>query len=128
MKEIIANINWTEFFAALWTIVLLPSFTLIANKVRNDLKINSYNKYTNILYDTVENVVKDIQETVVKDIKYTDVWDEDMKEEVKEYAKTKIVQSLGDGVYKALTEANKDFSEYLDSLIGTALYEIKNKE
>ena len=47
--------------------------------------------------------------------------------EVRELAKTKILQALPTIAYKVLSEANEDFGDYLDSLIDTALYDAKHE-
>ena len=70
--------------------------------------------------------MKDIYETVVKDIKSTSDWTYAKQNEVKQLAKTKAVAALTTSAYQALKTANKDFDEYLDSLIGAALYDVKN--
>ena len=43
-------------------------------------------------------------------------------------AKTKAIQALNSVVYRSLKEANTDFNDYLDSLIGTALYDVKHEK
>ena len=48
-------------------------------------------------------------------------------DEVKELAKTKAIQALNTVIYRSLKEANEDFESYLDSLIGTALYDVKHE-
>ena len=48
--------------------------------------------------------------------------------EIKEMAKTKTIQALNSVVYRSLKEANTDFNDYLDSLIGTALYDVKHEK
>ena len=94
-------------------------------------KQKKIDKYTNILYKNVVDAVKDVYETVVKDIKGTELWDEDKQNEVKELAKTKAIFALTSSMYQILKSVNSDFDNYLDSLIGTALYDLKhinNKE
>ena len=72
------------------------------------------------------DAVKDVYETIVKDIKGTQDWTTEKMNEVKEIAKTKAINSLTSSAYQILKTANEDFDEYLDSLIGTALYDLKN--
>ena len=43
-------------------------------------------------------------------------------------AKTKTVHALTTSAYEILKTTNEDFDKYLDSLIGTALYDLKNKK
>ena len=38
------------------------------------------------------------------------------------------IQALNSVVYRSLKEANTDFNDYLDSLIGTALYDVKHEK
>ena len=85
-------------------------------------------KYGVILYEEVKKAVKSVYETSVKDIKGTDDWTPEKQEEIKELAKTKAIQALNSVVYRSLKEANTDFNDYLDSLIGTALYDVKHEK
>ena len=41
-------------------------------------------------------------------------------------AKTKALNALTSSAYQILKTANEDFDAYLDSLVGTALYDLKN--
>lgn len=127
MNEIMSNIDWTQIIITLWTVVLLPVITYIGNEIRKWAKAKKIDKYTDILEKNVINTVKDVYETIVKDVKGTDEWTDEKKEEVKEIAKTKAIQALPNIVYETLKEANEDFYVYLDSLIGTSLYDLKNK-
>lgn len=122
MKEFLAGLDWTTLLSAIWTVILVP----IGNQIYAWLKTKKLDKYADILYTEVKNAVKSVYETVVKDIKGTDDWTDEKKEEVKELAKTKAIQALSNTVYEALKAANEDFGAYLDSLIGTALYDLKN--
>ena len=44
---------------------------------------------------------------------------------MKELAKTKTIYALTTSIYQSLKAANSDFDEYLDSLIETAIYDLK---
>lgn len=123
MKDLIQNIDWVTVFSAIWTLICLP----IGREIYKYLQSKKLDKYADILYVEVMNAVKSVYETSVKDIKGTDEWTDEMKFEVREMAKNKTIQSLSTIVYKTLKEANSDFEEYLDSLIGTALYDIKHE-
>ncbi len=123
MKELINNIDWMALLSAIWTIVLVPILTKIYSYLR-DKKLD---KYADILYGEVKKAVKSVYETEVKDIKGTDDWTPAKQEEVKNVAKEKAIQALNTIVYKTLKEANTDFDSYLDSLIGTALYDVKHE-
>lgn len=122
MENLLQNIDWMALVTAIWTIVLVP----IGKQIYNWLKSKKLDKYASILYEEVVKAVKSVYETSVKDLKGTADWTDEKKEEVKELAKNKAVQALSTIAYKTLKEANTDFDEYLDSLIGTALYDIKN--
>lgn len=122
MENLLQNIDWMALVTAIWTIVLVP----IGKQIYNWLKSKKLDKYASILYEEVVKSVKSVYETSVKDLKGTADWTDEKKEEVKELAKNKAVQALSTIAYKTLKEANTDFDEYLDSLIGTALYDIKN--
>lgn len=123
MKEVFQNINWLELLSAIWTIVLVPILT----KFYSYLKDKKLDKYADILYAEVKKAVKSVYETEVKDIKGTADWTPEKQAEVKAVAKEKAIQALNTIVYKSLKEANSDFSDYLDSLVGTALYDIKHE-
>ena len=123
MKEVFQNINWLELLSAIWTIVLVPILT----KFYSYLKDKKLDKYADILYAEVKKAVKSVYETEVKDIKGTADWTPEKQAEVKAVAKEKAIQALNTIVYKSLKEANSDFEDYLDSLIGTALYDVKHE-
>nr|DAX13861.1 MAG TPA: hypothetical protein [Bacteriophage sp.] len=123
MKEVFQNINWLELLSAIWTIVLVPILT----KLYSYLKDKKLDKYADILYAEVKKAVKSVYETEVKDIKGTADWTPEKQAEVKAVAKEKAIQALNTIVYKSLKEANSDFDSYLDSLIGTALYDVKHE-
>lgn len=123
MEEILQNIDWIALFSAIWTIILVP----IGKQVYDWFKSKKLDGYATILYEEIVKAVKSVYEVTVKDIKNnTELWTEDMKNEVKETAKTKALQALSSITYRSLKEANEDFEEYLDSLVGTALYDVKN--
>lgn len=126
MQEVLQNINIMELLSMLWTMVLVPILSYVGKQVYDCLKDRKLNKYGVILYDEVVKAVKSVYETSVKDIKHTSDWTIEKQNEVKELAKTKTIQALSSSVYKILKEANEDFEEYLDSLVGTALFDIKN--
>ena len=127
MIEVLKGIDWNQVIYTIWTVVLLPVVTYIGTEINAYAKAKRIDKYTNILYRNVLDAVKDVYETVVKDIKGNpDLWTEDKQNEVKELAKTKAVAALTTSAYQALKAANEDFDDYLDSLIGTALYDMKN--
>lgn len=127
MTEVLKGIDWNQVIYTIWTVVLLPVVTYIGTEINAYAKAKRIDKYTNILYRNVLDAVKDVYETVVKDIKGNpDLWTEDKQNEVKELAKTKAIAALTTSAYQALKTANEDFDDYLDSLIGTALYDMKN--
>lgn len=131
MKDVLQNIEWVQVISTLWTVVMLPILTFILKQINEYAKAKKIDKYTNILYKNVVDAVKDVYETVVKDIKGTELWDEDKQNEVKELAKTKAIFALTSSMYQILKSVNSDFDNYLDSLIGAALYDLKhinNKE
>lgn len=128
MKDILSSLDWTTILGVIWTAIILPVGTKILTSVNRWLEARKLDKYGQILYDEVKKAVKAVYESVVKDIKGTDEWTEDKMNEVRELAKTKILQALPTIVYKVLSEANDDFGDYLDSLIDTALYDAKHEE
>lgn len=122
MENILQNIDWMSLIGTVWTIVFVP----IGKAICDWLKSKKLDKYATILYDEVKKAVKGVQESIVKDIKGTDGWDEETQIYVRELAKTKAKQALTNTAYKCLKEANDDFDVYLDSLIDSALFDIKN--
>lgn len=122
MEEILQSIDWMSLLSAVWTIVLVP----IGKQIYDYLKSKKLDEYAKILYDEVLNAVKSVQNSIVDDLKGTDGWTEEKMHEVKEIAKSKAIQALSSIVYKTLKEANEDFDEYLDSLVDSALWDIKN--
>ncbi len=127
MKDILINIDWMQLISVIWTVVLLPIITYIGTQISNYAKSKRIDKYSDILYKNVVAAVKDVYETTVKDIKGTENWNEENKNEVREIAKTKAIRALSNSAYEILKTAKTDFDEYLDDLIGTALYDLKNK-
>ena len=128
MKDILSSLDWATILGVIWTAIILPIGTKILTSVNRWLEARKLDKYGQILYEEVKKAVKAVYESVVKDIKGTDEWTEDKMNEVRELAKTKILQALPTIVYKVLSEANEDFGDYLDSLIDTALYDAKHEE
>lgn len=127
MKELLSSLDWNEVIFTIWTVVLLPILTYIGNEVKKYAEAKKIDKYTDILQKNVVSVVKDVYETIVKDIKGTDEWTDDKKEEVRKIAKDKIIFALSSSAYECLKSANMDFEEYLDSLIESSLFDLKNK-
>lgn len=127
MSEILANVNWSEVVMTLWTLILLPLLTYIGNEIRKWAQSKKIDKYTDILEKNIINAVKDVYETIVKDIKGTEDWTDEKKAEVHEIAKQKALNALSNSAYECLKAANSDFDGYLDSLINSSLFDIKNK-
>ena len=126
MNEVFQNIDWTQIIYTAWTVVLLPVITYIGTQIGNYAKAKRIDKYTDILYQNGLDAVKDVYETIVKDIKGTSNWTTEKQDEVKMIAKTKALNALTSSAYQILKTANEDFDAYLDSLVGTALYDLKN--
>ena len=127
MKDVLSSLDWATILGVIWTAIILPVGTKILTSVNKWLEARKLDKYGQILYEEVKQAVKSVYESVVKDIKGTDDWTEEKMVEVRELAKTKILQALPMIIYKTLNEANSDFYDYLDSLIDTALYDEKHK-
>ena len=126
MSELLNSLDWNEVIVTIWTVILLPILTFVGNEVKKFAEAKKIDKYTDILQKNVTDAVKDVYETVVKDIKGTDEWTEEKKEEVKEIAKQKAIFALSTSAYQCLKQVNNDFEEYLDSLIESSLFDIKN--
>lgn len=122
MKEILQNVDWMSLLTAIWTIVLVP----IGKQVYDWFKSKKLDGYAKILYEEVVKSVKSVQSAIVDDVKGTEGWTDSKKAEVKEIAKDKTIQALSSIAYRTLKEANKDFDKYLNTLIDTALFDVKN--
>ncbi len=124
MKELLINIDWAALVTAIWTIVCIP----IGKQIYDNLKTRKVDKYAKILYEEMVKAVKGVHETEVKDIKNDpELWTGEKQNEVKEIAKEKALQALSNAAYKMLREENADFDNWLESMIGTALYEVKQE-
>lgn len=122
MENFLVNLDWMTLLSAVWTVILVP----IGTQIYKWLETKKLDKYASILYEEVTKAVKSVYETTVKDIKGTEEWTAEKQDEVKELAKTKTLQALSNIVYRTLKEANTEFEDYLDSLIGAALYDMKH--
>lgn len=122
METILQNVDWMALLSAIWTIVLVP----IGKQIYEYLKTKKLDEYGVILYEEVVKAVKAINQSIVDDIKGTEGWDEETKDSVKELAKDKAIQALSSIVYRTLKEANEDFDDYLDSLIESAIFDVKH--
>lgn len=118
------NIDWITLISTVWTVILVP----IGKQIYDWLKSKKLDKYANVLYAEVVKAVKGVYESVVKDIKGSEDWTDEKKYEVRELAKTKVKQALSTSALKCLQKANEDFETYLDSLVDTALFDIKNNK
>lgn len=121
-EEILQNIDWMSLLSVIWTVILVP----IGRQIYDWFKSKKLDGYAKILYEEVVKAVKSVQNAIVDDLKGTDGWTEEKMLEVKEIAKDKAIQALSSIAYRTLKEANEDFEEYLDSLVETALFDIKN--
>lgn len=127
MNELISSIDWMDLINAIWTIVLVPTFTWVAKQIHDWAKTKQIDKYTDMLADAVSKVVKEMYQTVVDNIKGTEDWTEEKQKEILEIAKTKIIQAITTDGYHILREANTDFEQWLESLIEAAIYDEKHK-
>lgn len=128
MSEVLKGIEWNQVIYTLWTVVLLPVLTYVGTEISKYAKSKKIDKYTDILYHNVVDAVKDVYETIVKDVKGSSGWTKEKQDEVKEIAKKKAINALTNSAYQTLKAANNDFDEYLDGLIGTALYDLKKEK
>lgn len=125
MNEVLKGIDWPQVISTIWTVVLLPIITYIGTQVADYAKAKKIDKYTDILYQNVVDAVKDVYQAYVENVKGTSGWDNETKESMKELAKTKTIHALTTSIYQSLKVVNSDFDEYLDSLIETAIYDLK---
>lgn len=127
MNELLNSMDLQEVLSAIWTVILVPVFTYLGVEIKKWAEARKIDKYTDILIKCAASAVKDVYETIVKNIKGTEEWTPETQAEVKELAKRKIIAALSTAAYKCLKAANEDFEEYLDSLVESSLFDIKNK-
>lgn len=127
MKDILSNLDWNMILRTLWTMIILPIVVNVATYVKQWLETKKLDRHAKKLYDIVVEMVKAVYQSVVENIKGTDDWTDEKKKEVKELAKTKILEALPTFVYQTLNAANSDFYAYLDSLIETAINDEKKR-
>lgn len=127
MNEVIANLDILEVLSTIWTVILLPILTYMGKQAYAWMKSKQVDKYGKILYDEAVKAVKAIYQESVEDIKKTSDWTPEKQKELKEIAKAKIIQALTSTAYQCLKEANDDFEDYLDTLVETALYDVKHQ-
>lgn len=127
MKDILGNLDWNTILRTLWTMIILPIVVNVATYVKQWLEAKKLDRHAKKLYDIVVEMVKAVYQSVVENIKGTDDWTDEKKKEVKELAKTKILEALPTFVYQTLNAANSDFYAYLDSLIETAINDEKKR-
>lgn len=126
MKELFYQMDWGTVLATVWTVVIIPLIGYFKGKIDEWAKLNKIEKYTAMLYDSVENVVKDVQESIVDDIKGTPRWTPEKIEEIKQIAIDKAISSMTYEGYKILNESNADFEAWVDSIIRAKLYDLKH--
>ncbi len=127
MKDILSSLDWNTILRTLWTMIILPIVVNVATYVKQWLEAKKLDRHAKKLYDIVVEMVKAVYQSVVENIKGTDDWTDEKKKEVKELAKTKILEALPTFVYQTLNAANSDFYAYLDSLIETAINDEKKR-
>lgn len=125
MQELLTTIDWMELVQTVWTVVLLPLFAWVGKEIQAWAKVRKIEKYTEMLTNATEKVIKEMYQTVVTRIKDTDEWTPEKQAEIKDIAKTKIIQSITTEGYKILKAANSDFDLWLDSLIEAAVFDEK---
>ena len=127
MKDILGSLDWNTILRTLWTMIILPIVVNVATYVKQWLEAKKLDRHAKKLYDIVVEMVKAVYQSVVENIKGTDDWTDEKKKEVKELAKTKILEALPTFVYQTMNAANSDFYAYLDSLIETAINDEKKR-
>lgn len=109
MKDILGSLDWNTILRTLWTMIILPIVVNVATYVKQWLEAKKLDRHAKKLYDIVVEMVKAVYQSVVENIKGTDDWTDEKKKEVKELAKTKILEALPTFVYQTLNAANSDF-------------------
>ena len=120
------QMNFFNFIQQLFTCLLLPVTGYICKQFLSYINGQKQNTYLSILYEEITRAVKAVYETQVKDIKSTNQWTPSKQKEVKALAKTKTLQALSISAYRCLRAANPQLEDYIDSLIETILYDLKN--
>lgn len=125
MSAVLATIDWGTVISVVWTVVLVPIFVYIKNRINEIAKIHKVEKYTKLLEKSIENVVKDIQSSVVSKIKGTEEWTPELIQEVKDMAWRKAVESMTYEGYSLLSKMNPDFDDYIRTIIEAKVYDLQ---
>lgn len=126
MQELLMSLDWIEVITTIWTVILVPVLSYLATQLNEWAKAKKIDQYTTILQNNVVAAVKDVYQTVVNNLKSTDAWNAETQKNVKELAKQKAIAALTNTAYQCLKQANDDFDEYIDVLIESAVFDIKN--
>lgn len=125
MSDLLKSLDWMQLIQTIWTVVLVPIFGWAGKELHDWAKARKIEKYTDMLYAAVAKVVKEMYQTVVNSIKGTADWRPEKQAEILEIAKTKIIAAITSDGYDLLREANRDFEDWLTSLIEAELYDLK---
>lgn len=128
MKEFLATLDWDLIIKAIWTLFLVPCLGLLKSKVDEWAKQNKIESYVHMLETSAYHVVRDLQDTVVKEIKGTDEWTEEKIDEISQLALDKTIEGLTNEAYQFLLTVNADFYDYVNTVIKSKLYELKQEE
>lgn len=126
MQELLKSLDWVEVITTIWTVILVPILSYLATQLNEWAKAKKIDRYTTLLQKNVISAVKDVYQTVVNELKNTTAWNAETQKNVKELAKQKAIATLTNTAYQCLKQANDDFDQYIDVLIESAVFDIKN--
>lgn len=127
MKDFLSTIDYEQALDTIITVFIVPLLTYIISLVKKYIEDKKLDNIADKLVNAVKAAVKSVYEDNVKHIKYTEEWTDDKQAEVREMAKNIAYSALTNRELQKLKDSNSDLDVYVDSLIGTALYDEKHK-
>lgn len=119
------QMNILYLIRELGSCLFLPLMGYICKLFLDYWKGKKLGTYLDILYEEIKKAVKAVYQAQVKDIKSTSMWTSSKQKEVKELAKSKALHALSVSIYKCLKAVNPELEDYIDTLIETILYDLK---
>lgn len=126
MKDFLNSFDYSQALDTIITVFIVPALTYLITLIKKYLEDKKLDKLAKKLVDAVKDAVKSVYEDNVKEIKYTDEWTDEKQDEVREMAKNIAYSALTNRELQTLKDSNSDLDTYVDSLIGTALYDEKH--
>ena len=127
MKDFLSTIDYEQALDTIITVFIVPLLTYVISLVKKYIEDKKLDNIADKLVNAVKAAVKSVYEDNVKHIKHTEEWTDEKQDEVREMAKNIAYSALTNRELQKLKDSNSDLDVYVDSLIGTALYDEKHK-